>query len=102
MPKNRYVPTLRVTVVIEHWATSSHQERLAVSTTTPSTARTRAYRMRLAERGFTTLSISVDGDTARRLRTIARDHKQSMGDVLKMGSLLTLRALTDLPHSVAG
>jgi hypothetical protein len=75
-----------------------------VNTTSTSTSRTRAYRMRLAERGFTTLSISVDGDTARRLRTIARDHKQSMGDVLKIGSLLTLltlRALADLPRSLA-
>lgn len=64
-----------------------------------STARTRAYRKRLAEQGFTTLSISVDGDTARRLRSIAREHKQSMGNVLKMGSLLTTRALADLPSS---
>lgn len=66
-----------------------------------STARTRAYRKRLAEQGFTTLSITVDGDTARRLRAIAHEHQQSMGNVLKMGSLLTARALADLPRNVA-
>jgi hypothetical protein len=72
-----------------------------VNSPATSTARTRAYRKRLAEQGCTTLSISVDSDTARRLRTIAREHKQSMGDVLKMGSLLTLRALADLPRNGA-
>ena len=88
-------------VVTKHWAALSHQERPAVNTPTTSVDRTRAYRKRLAEQGFTTLSISVDGDTARGLRAIAREHKQSMGDVLKMGSLLTLRALADLPRNVA-
>ncbi|MGJ7570871.1 hypothetical protein ACSFBX_10075 [Variovorax sp. RB2P76] len=72
-----------------------------MSTPTTSTARTRAYRKRLAEKGSTTLSISVDGDTAHRLRAIAREHKQSMGNVLKMGSLLTQRALADLPRNLA-
>jgi len=72
-----------------------------VTTPTTSTARSRAYRKRLADKGATTICVAVDGDTARRLRTIAREHKQSMGDVLKMGSLLTLRALADLPRNVA-
>jgi hypothetical protein len=71
-----------------------------VTTPTTSSARSRAYRERLAEKGATTICVAVDGDTARRLRTIAREHKQSMGDVLKMGSLLTLRALADLPTSL--
>lgn len=71
------------------------QERSTVTTPATSTARSRTYR----RRGGMTLSISVDGDTAHRLRTIARKHKHPMGDVLKMGSPLTLRALAGLPRN---
>ncbi|SEK17404.1 MULTISPECIES: hypothetical protein [unclassified Variovorax] len=47
------------------------------------------------------ICVAVDGDTARRLRAIAREHKQSMGEVLKMAPLLTLRALANLPRNTA-
>lgn len=71
-----------------------------MTTPTTSTARSRAYRKRLRDKGAATLCIAVDGDTARRLRSIVREHRQSMGDVLKLGSLLTLRALAELPRNV--
>jgi hypothetical protein len=69
---------------------------LSIRATT--TARTGAYRQRLAAKAVTTLSISVDRDTALRLRSIAREHIQSV-DVLQMGSLLTHRALAGLPRN---
>jgi hypothetical protein len=63
--------------------------------TQKSTERTRAYRRRLAEQGFESICVAVDGGTARRLRTIAQEHQQSMGAVLQLASLLAQRALTE-------
>ena len=72
-----------------------------MSTPKSSTERTRAYRRRLAEQGFANVSVAVDRNTARRLRTIAQEHQQSMGEVIKLGSILTQRALASTTAAAA-
>ncbi|MDR6855296.1 hypothetical protein [Variovorax guangxiensis] len=69
----------------------------------PKTAaeRNRTYRKRLAEKGSTSICITVDGATARRLRAMAREHQQTMGSVLQLASLLAQRALAEPKTRVA-
>lgn len=72
-----------------------------MSTQKSGTERTRAYRRRLAERGFANISVAVDRDTARILRAIAREHGRSMADVIKVGAGLTQRALANTTAAAA-
>lgn len=66
-----------------------------MSTKKTSTARTRAYRRRLAEQGFESIYVAVDRSTVRRLRAIAKEHQRPMAEVIAMGALLSQRALSD-------
>ncbi len=66
-----------------------------------STERTRRYRARLSDQGFANISVAVDASTARILRSIAREHGQSMADVIKVGAALTHRALAGSPSPAA-
>lgn len=59
-----------------------------------ATQRSREFRQRLALKGAISITIAVDRDTAHRLRTIAQEHKRSMGEVIKLGSLLSHRELS--------
>lgn len=58
-----------------------------------ATERSREFRQRLALKGAASLTLTVDRDTARRLREIAHEHKQSIGEVVRLGSLLSQRDL---------
>lgn len=66
-----------------------------------ATQRSREFRQRLALKGAASLTITVDRDTAHRLRTIALDHGQSMGEVIKVGSILCQRALASTTATAA-
>jgi hypothetical protein len=66
-----------------------------VSSPKSGTERTRSYRRRLAEQGIESINVAVDRAIASRLRTMAREHKQSMGAVLKVASMLAERALAE-------
>ena len=72
-----------------------------VSTPKSGAARKRAYRQRLAEKGFAYFNVAVDRETARRLRAIAKKHQRPMAEVIAMGALLSQRALSDTAATTA-
>lgn len=66
-----------------------------------ATQRSREFRQRLALKGAASLTITVNRDTARRLRTIVREHGRSMADVIKVGAILSQRALAGTTATAA-
>ncbi|MBS0426660.1 MAG: hypothetical protein JSR41_05150 [Proteobacteria bacterium] len=56
--------------------------------------RNRRYREGVARRGGVNFGAVVDRATAARLRGLAREHGEPLGEVLKLASLLAVRELS--------
>ena len=72
-----------------------------VSTPKSGATRKRAYRQRLAVKGFAYFNVAIDPATARRLRGIAKKHQRPMAEVIAMGALLSQRALSGTAATTA-
>lgn len=59
--------------------------------------RNRRYREGIARRGDTNFAALVDKATADRLRVLAREHGQTVGQVLRVASVLLERRLAEAP-----